>query len=71
MTAQQIADAIRAALEARAAAGATGNVTVTFDGISHTYSEAEARGALEYWERRAAREAGTRPIACTLDLRGQ
>lgn len=65
----EIADAIRTALARRALAGATGSVTVTFDGVTSTYDEAGARSALEYWERRAAKAAGTSRMVRTLGLR--
>ncbi len=68
-TDQEIADAIRTALAKRATSGATGAVTVTIDGISTTYDEAQARTALDYWERRAARSAGSRRRVSTIDLR--
>jgi hypothetical protein len=68
--ATDIASGIREALARRAAAGATGSVTVVIDGISTSFNESEALKALEYWERRAARAKGSRKIVQTLDLRG-
>jgi hypothetical protein len=69
-TAAETAAAIQAQLAARAAAGSTGAVSVTVDGVATTFDERQAREALAYWQRRAAEEAGGGRIARTLDLRG-
>lgn len=66
-TAAEIADAIRNALAQRATDGATGVVSVQIDGIQTTFSEPQARQALEYWEKRAAR--ARRPMIRGIDLR--
>jgi len=66
-TAAEIADAIRSAIAQRATDGAIGVVSVNIDGIQTTYSETQARQALEYWERRAAR--ARRPKVRGIDLR--
>jgi hypothetical protein len=41
---------------------------ISLDG--HSVSMPEALRKLEYWRRRAAREAGGRPVVSTLDLSG-
>ena len=69
MTAAQIADQIAAAIAARAQDGGAGQVTVTIDGVTTTYSEKDAQDALHFWERRAARESGRRRRVVPIDLR--
>ena len=68
-TAARIADDIRNALAARAAAGGTGSVTVSIDGMATTYDERQALEALAFWESRAARASGRRRTISTMDLR--
>lgn len=70
ITDEQVADAIRVQLANRAAAGTTGVISVTIDGVATTYNEQAAREALEYWEKRAERAGGRRRRVYTVDLRG-
>jgi len=63
-TDQQMADALRLAL---AKGGAVAEVTI--DGVTTRYDRPAALRELQFWERRAARAAGRRPLAATLDLR--
>jgi hypothetical protein len=67
-TAAETAAAIRAALSDLAPSAAV--VSVSIDGITTSYSQGEARRALDYWERRAARESGARPISASIKLSG-
>lgn len=42
--------------------------SITIDGTSHTYEDLAAK--LEYWEKKVARAAGTRPPLSTIGLNG-
>lgn len=63
---QTMVDAILLAMSQMTSPGV---VSVTIDGISTTYSWAQAKDQLLFWERRAARLAGTRRFVNTIDLR--
>lgn len=63
-TAQQMVDLITAAL----AANPVGVVSVSVDGQSVSYSRSAALDELKFWERRAAKEAGTRARAARIVL---
>lgn len=64
VTAQQIVDALQAAILANPA-----TVSVTVDGQTVNYGTLEARNAsLEFWEKRAAKAAGQRPRVASINL---
>jgi hypothetical protein len=43
-------------------------LTVTVDGQTVTYTRKQAIDELQFWERRAAREAGRRPIVAQIGM---
>jgi hypothetical protein len=44
-------------------------VSVTIDGVTTQFNRQQALQELAFWERRAARAAGRRPIASSINLR--
>lgn len=56
------------ALETALAEQAAGVVTVILDGVTTTFNRADARAELDYWQRKAGRAAGTRPVCSTVKL---
>ncbi len=56
-------------LEAALAKGA-GVVQITVDGRTVRYDRAQAIKELEFWQRQAAKAAGTRPISVRANLGG-
>lgn len=66
VTAAEMVTAIRAALLATP----VGVVSVTVDGETTVWNRRQAMEELEMWERRVAREAGTRPLFRRVNLSG-
>jgi hypothetical protein len=62
------AEALQDDLARQAAAGTSGVTSVAFDGVATQTDPAEARKALLFFERRAARKSGLRPRVSTIDL---
>lgn len=63
-SARQMVDLITSAL----AANPVGVVSITVDGQVVTWSRAQALEELKFWQRQAAKEAGTRPRAARIVL---
>ncbi|HEX4124492.1 MAG TPA: hypothetical protein VHY37_07175 [Tepidisphaeraceae bacterium] len=59
-----MAEMIRATLRNNPAA----LITVTVDGQQVTYSRKQALDEMQYWERRAARESGRRPLVAQIGM---
>jgi len=64
-TAAEMVDLLKTALETNA-----GVVTVNVNGLNVTYNRDQALRELTFWERRAGREAGTRPVTAGINLSG-
>jgi len=62
-TSAEMVDALKKALASGAAV-----VSVSIDGSSTTFGREQALKELQFWERRAAREAGTLRTATSFDL---
>ena len=64
----QAARAIELDLARQAAAGTAGVTNTAFDGVATSQDPEQARKALLFFERRAARKSGRRPRVRTLNI---